>query len=105
MEERSDIIDTDDVVSEDTHGPHEHEHESFSSLDRGYGKSVAAGYAGGMLVIFAFMLVVLNRAVGDTMSFGGQALAAAAVAFWIGIMGGVVAVGMWAMKHEEELFH
>jgi hypothetical protein len=107
MDDSTEIIDSADVVPDapPAHGPHEHGHDSFSTLDRGYGKAVATGYLGGIVVIFGFMFAVLSYAMGDSLSVGGRVLASGAVAFWIGIMGGVVAVGMWAQKHEEELFH
>ena len=83
------------ALHDDTH--------AFNELDRSYGKAVAAGYAGGFLVIFVFLVVTL-AVVGDIPT---PAIVASgiAVAFWMGILGGVVAVGKWAMKHEEEIHH
>lgn len=76
----------------------------FSDLDRTYGRSVAAGYVGGFAVILTFMIIVLFWATEAwDIPAGAVVASAAAVAVWIGIMGGVVAVGMWATKHEEDL--
>jgi hypothetical protein len=98
-------LDLDDVVHHEmAHHPGEHSGSVFSVLDTGFGKAVATGYLGGMVVIFVFMFFVINNAT-DTLSLGVKALISAGVAFWIGVMGGTIAVGMWSMKHERELFH
>jgi hypothetical protein len=83
---------------------YEHDMDTFSSLDRGYMRSVAFGYLGGVLAIFAFMFLTISVAAPD-IPMPAKVGVAIGVAFWIGIMGGVVAVGMWARKHEHELFH
>ncbi len=81
----------------------EHSEPSFDEVDRGFGGAVAVGYAGGLIVIFVLMVLVFHNA-DPSLPWYTQALMAAGVAFWIGIMGGVVAVGKWAQKHEKELF-
>lgn len=86
------------------HGPGEHEEHVFSQLDTSYLRSVGLGYLGGVVAIFVFMLITINYAASD-LDLGVKIGVAIGVAFWIGIMGGVVAVGMWARKNEEQLHH
>jgi hypothetical protein len=83
---------------------YEHDLETFSKLDQGFGRSVFLGYVGGVVVIFAFILVVMFVVAPDIPA-PAKVGAAFGVAFWIGILGGVVAVGRWAQKHESEIFH
>jgi hypothetical protein len=83
---------------------YEHDLETFSKLDSSFGRSVLFGYIGGVVGIFLFILVTLFAVAPDIPTqakFG----AAAGVAFWIGILGGVFAVGAWSAKHESEIFH
>lgn len=84
-----------DELHDDTH--------AFAPTDREFGKAVLAGYLGGFLVILAFIIVTLE--VMADIPIGAEVAAAVAVAFWMGILGGVVAVGRWATKHEEEIHH
>jgi hypothetical protein len=88
--------------SHDVEPLHDETHQ-FTKLDRSYGKAVLIGYAGGFLVIFAFLVITLV-VVGDIPAIAVVA-SGIAVAFWMGILGGVVAVGRWAMEHEEEIHH
>jgi hypothetical protein len=91
--------------------PHESGHvdelhdatHAFGPTDREFGKAVLAGYLGGFLVILAFIIVTLE--VMADIPIGAEVAAGVAVAFWMGILGGVVAVGRWATKHEEEIHH
>lgn len=83
---------------------YEHDMETFSKLDRGFGTSVFFGYLGGVVVVFAFIFIAMSVAAPD-IPMTARVGAAVGVAFWIGILGGVVAVGLWAQKHETELFH
>lgn len=76
---------------------------AFSTIDRTFGKAVLIGYLGGFLAILAFIFVTLE-AVSD-LSPAAAVASAVAVAFWMGILGGVVAVGRWATIHEEEIHH
>jgi hypothetical protein len=89
------VVDHVEATHDDTH--------EFSAIDRTFGKAVLAGYVGGFLVILAFVFVTLE-AVSDIPP-GAAAVSAIAVAFWMGILGGVVAVGRWASKHEDEIHH
>jgi hypothetical protein len=73
-----------------------------TSLDVGFGKAVAAGYVLGFVALGAFFFAVLSWAT-DTIPFGARVAVAAGIAFWIGVMGGVVMVGRWALRHEDEL--
>jgi hypothetical protein len=50
------------------------------------------------------MVLVMHYADPD-LPWYVQVLVGVVVAFWIGIMGAVVAVGRWSMRHEKELFH
>jgi hypothetical protein len=83
----------------------EHDVEVFDHLDKGFSKAVLAGYVVGVVAIFAFTFFALAYAAGDDIPLGARIGAAVGVAGWIGIMGGVVAVGRWSMKHESEIFH
>lgn len=74
----------------------------FGTLDRGFGRSVAIGYAVGFFVILGTVMAIL--AAQTDLPFGVILGAAIGVAVWIGVMGGVVAVGVWSMRHEKELF-
>jgi hypothetical protein len=74
----------------------------FGILDRGFGRAIAVGYVLGFLAIGALMAVILS--VQTTLPLGAVIGASIGVAFWIGVMGGVVAVGMWSGRHEQELF-
>jgi len=76
---------------------------AFAKIDRTFGKAVLAGYLGGFLVIMAFIFITLE--VYSELSPGAALASAVAVAFWMGILGGVVAVGRWATLHEEEIHH
>jgi hypothetical protein len=82
----------------------EHDRKTFDEVDRTLGAAVVAGYAVGLLVIFGFMVLVMHYADPD-LPWYTQVLVGVVVAFWIGIMGAVVAVGRWSMRHEKELFH
>ena len=86
------------------HGPGEHDEPVLSKLDRSYLRSVGIGYLGGVVAIFVFMLINIHLAAPD-LSGVTKVAVAIGVAFWIGIMGGVVAVGMWARRNEEQLHH
>ena len=61
------------------------------------------GYAIGVPVIFTFVLVVVKIMASDIsgVSLFGIALG---VSFWIGVLGGVVAVGLWSHHHEDEIY-
>jgi hypothetical protein len=82
----------------------EHDQEVFDSLDKGFSKSVLLGYIAGVFCIFLFMFLALNWAAPD-IPMGARIGASVGVCVWIGIMGGVIAVGRWTMKHESDLFH
>jgi uncharacterized membrane protein len=82
----------------------EHKRPTASQLDRAFGHSVLLGYIAGIVAIFGIMFAMLSYAAPD-IPLGAKLGAAAGVALWIGIMGGVVAVGMWARKHEHDIFH
>ncbi len=84
-----------EATHDDTH--------AFAPVDREFGKAVLAGYAGGFVVILLFLFITLE-AVSDIPP-AAAAVSAIAVAFWMGILGGVVAVGRWASRHEEEIHH
>jgi hypothetical protein len=89
-------------MAEATEPLHDDTH-AFSSIDQAFGKAIIAGYLGGFLVILAFVFVTLE--VMADIPIGAEIAAGVAVAFWMGILGGVVAVGRWATKHEEEIHH
>jgi hypothetical protein len=90
------------AVEDHVEATHDDTH-TFSAIDRTFGKAVLAGYLGGFLAIMVFIFITLE--VVSDLSPGAAAASAAAVAFWMGILGGVVAVGRWATLHEEEIHH
>ncbi|HEX9259284.1 MAG TPA: hypothetical protein VF855_07080 [Acidimicrobiales bacterium] len=87
------------------HPASEHDEPTFSEVDRTFGKSVAFGYVGGFLVLGLFFFLVMSWAGGDSTPLGARIAVSIGIGFWIGIMGGVVAVGRWAARHEHEIFH
>lgn len=76
--------------------------DGFGVLDRGFGRAVVIGYLTGFVAIGLLMVAILL--VQTDLPLGAVIGAAVGVAFWIGVMGGVVAVGLWSGRHERELF-
>jgi hypothetical protein len=73
-----------------------------NTLDVSFGKAVLGGYLLGFLALGGFFFAVLSVAT-DTIPLVARIGVAAGIAFWIGIMGGVVLVGRWSMRNEEAL--
>jgi len=71
-------------------------------LDAGFGRAIALGYALGVPFIFAFVAILI--ALVSDLEVASILAIAGAVSFWIGVMGGVVAVGLWSGRHEHEIF-
>ena len=69
-------------------------------LERSFFSTVGRGYAIGIIVfgLFAFLIA---RTQAPDWGFGAALGAAAFVAFFAGVLGGVVLIGLWAMKNEE----
>jgi hypothetical protein len=69
-------------------------------LERSFFSTVGRGYVIGIIVfgLFAFLLA---RTQAPDWGFGAALGAAAFVAFFAGVLGGVVLIGLWAMKNEE----
>jgi hypothetical protein len=72
-------------------------------LDRSFFRYLAYGYLGGFITIFVLMFVILLT-IGDAVEWPQAALMSGGVAFWIGIMGGAVAVGAWTQRHGAGVF-
>lgn len=72
------------------------------ALDLSFGKAVAGGYLLGFLVLGSFFFAVLSWTT-DTIPTIARIGVAAGIAFWIGVMGGVVLVGRWAARNEDRL--
>jgi hypothetical protein len=79
-----------------------HGDNTFSDLDRSFGKVVATGYVGGFVAVFIAVVVLLSWA--SSLPFGAVIGASAGVATVSGILGAVLAVGQWSAHHDEELF-
>jgi hypothetical protein len=69
-------------------------------LERSFFGTVGRGYLIGIIVfgLFAFLLA---RTQAPDWGFGAAIGAGAFVAFFAGVLGGVVLIGLWAMKNEE----
>jgi hypothetical protein len=79
-----------------------HGDNTFSELDRSFGKVVATGYIGGFVAVFIAVVILLSWA--SSLPFGAVLGASAGVATVSGILGAVLAVGQWSSHHDEELF-
>jgi hypothetical protein len=69
-------------------------------LERSFFGTVGRGYVIGIFVfgLFAFLMI---RTQAKDWGVGAALGAAAFVAFFAGVLGGVVLIGLWAMKNEE----
>jgi hypothetical protein len=79
-----------------------HGDNTFSDLDRSFGRVVATGYVGGFVAVFIAVVILLSWA--SSLPFGAILGASAGVATVSGILGAVLAVGQWSAHHDEELF-
>ena len=83
----------------DEHGPADREW-THDPLERSFFGTVGRGYAIGIIVfgLFAFAMI---RTQAKDWGVGAAIGGAAFVAFFAGVLGGVVLIGLWAMKNEE----
>ena len=95
---------TDQVHAAEAAGHDEHEPAdrewTHDPLERSFFGTVGRGYVIGILVfgLFAFAMI---RTQAKDWGLGAAIGAAAFVAFFAGVLGGVVLIGLWAMKNEE----
>lgn len=73
-------------------------------VDRGFGQAIAKGYVGGVIVIALIVIGIMRMAAPDVTGWS-LAIIPIGVAVWIGVLGGVIAVGLWSQRHERDLFH
>ena len=83
----------------DEHGPADREW-THDPLERSFFGTVGRGYVIGIIVfgLFAFAMI---RTQAKDWGVGAAIGGAAFVAFFAGVLGGVVLIGLWAMKNEE----
>jgi hypothetical protein len=74
-----------------------------SRFDMSYFRMVTKGIIGGVIVVAIYMVVVLWNGNRD-LDAASIIFPAVFIAGWVGILGGVVAVGMWAEKHHGEIY-
>lgn len=88
-----------EAVGHDEHAPADREW-THDPLERSFFGTVGRGYVIGILVfgLFAFAMI---RTQAKDWGVGAAIGAAAFVAFFAGVLGGVVLIGLWAMKNEE----
>jgi hypothetical protein len=88
-----------EAAGHDEHEPADREW-THDPLERSFFGTVGRGYVIGILVfgLFAFAMI---RTQAKDWGLGAAIGAAAFVAFFAGVLGGVVLIGLWAMKNEE----
>ena len=88
-----------EAAGHDEHGPADREW-THDPLERSFFGTVGRGYVIGIIVfgLFAFAMI---RTQAKDWGVGAAIGAAAFVAFFAGVLGGVVLIGLWAMKNEE----
>ena len=103
-EEHSPVQTTDqahtaETAGHDEHGPADREW-THDPLERSFFGTVGRGYVIGIIVfgLFAFAMI---RTQAKDWGVAAAIGAAAFVAFFAGVLGGVVLIGLWAMKNEE----
>jgi hypothetical protein len=69
-------------------------------LERSFFGTVGRGYVIG-IVVFGLFAFLLARTQAPEWGIGAAIGAGAFVAFFVGVLGGVVLIGLWAMKNEE----
>lgn len=103
-EEHSPVQTTDQAHTAETGGHDEHapadREWTHDPLERSFFGTVGRGYVIGIIVFGLFAFVMIRTQAKD---WGVAAAlgAAAFVAFFAGVLGGVVLIGLWAMKNEE----
>ena len=103
-EEHSPVQTTDQAHTPETGGHDEHapadREWTHDPLERSFFGTVGRGYVIGIIVFGLFAFVMIRTQAKD---WGVAAAlgAAAFVAFFAGVLGGVVLIGLWAMKNEE----
>ncbi len=90
---------TAEAAGHDEHGPADREW-THDPLERSFFGTVGRGYVIGIIVfgLFAFAMI---RTQAKDWGVGAAIGGAAFVAFFAGVLGGVVLIGLWAMKNEE----
>ena len=88
-----------ETAGHDEHGPADREW-THDPLERSFFGTVGRGYVIGIIVfgLFAFAMI---RTQAKDWGVGAAIGGAAFVAFFAGVLGGVVLIGLWAMKNEE----
>jgi hypothetical protein len=88
-----------EAAGHDEHGPADREW-THDPLERSFFGTVGRGYVIGIIVfgLFAFAMI---RTQAKGWGVGAAIGGAAFVAFFAGVLGGVVLIGLWAMKNEE----
>ena len=88
-----------EAAGHDEHGSGDREW-THDPLERSFFGTVGRGYVIGIIVfgLFAFLMIRSQAPEWGTAAALG---AAAFVAFFAGVLGGVVLIGLWAMKNEE----
>ena len=88
-----------EAAGHDEHGPADREW-THDPLERSFFGTVGRGYVIGIIVfgLFAFAMI---RTQAKDWGVGAAIGGAAFVAFFAGVLGGVVLIGLWAMKNEE----
>ena len=88
-----------EAAGHDEHGTGDREW-THDPLERSFFGTVGRGYVIGIIVfgLFAFLMIRSQAPEWGTAAALG---AAAFVAFFAGVLGGVVLIGLWAMKNEE----
>jgi hypothetical protein len=95
----SDQADGVQAAGHDEHEPTDREW-THDPLERSFFGTVGRGYVIGILVFGLFAFVMIRTQAKDW-GVGAAIGAAAFVAFFAGVLGGVVLIGLWAMKNEE----
>ena len=88
-----------EAAGHDEHGPADREW-THDPLERSFFGTVGRGYVIGIIVFGLFAFVMIRTQAKDW-GVGAALGAAAFVAFFAGVLGGVVLIGLWAMKNEE----
>ena len=83
----------------DEHGPADREW-THDPLERSFFGTVGRGYVVG-IVVFGLFALLVTRTQAPDWGIGAAIGGAAFVAFFAGVLGGVVLIGLWAMKNEE----
>ena len=103
-EEHSPVQTTDQAHTAETGGHDEHapadREWTHDPLERSFFGTVGRGYVIGIIVFGLFAFVMIRTQAKDW-GVAPPSAAAAFVAFFAGVLGGVVLIGLWAMKNEE----